>query len=170
MRSFRDVPIISQQTSILCMGVTYRYMGTSHSLGVDKERSFYICQYHMKEIHVRWIFILTSIILLICAAYIYISNRSLDMMLYSWLGIDTNNSLFSYIRRHTFISASWVKYNLVDGLWLLSFLLLIEAVWNKDMKRKMTFMLPVIAFAFASEVFQYMGLISGTGDIWDTIF
>lgn len=92
------------------------------------------------------------------------------MMLYSWLGIDTNNSLFSYIRRHTFISASWVKYNLVDGLWLLSFLLLIEAVWNKDMKRKMTFMLPVIAFAFASEVFQYMGLISGTGDIWDTIF
>ena len=42
VRSFRDVPIISQQTSILYMGVTYRYMGTSHSLGVDKEALIFL--------------------------------------------------------------------------------------------------------------------------------
>jgi len=30
--SFRGIPIISQQASILYMGVTYRYMGISYSL------------------------------------------------------------------------------------------------------------------------------------------
>ena len=39
--SSRDAPIISQQTSVLCMGVTYRCMGVSYSLGTDKERPFF---------------------------------------------------------------------------------------------------------------------------------
>jgi len=42
VRSFRDMPIISQQTSILYMGVTYRRMGTSHSLGVGKEALIFL--------------------------------------------------------------------------------------------------------------------------------
>ena len=42
VRSFRGIPIISQQTSIVYMGVTYRYMGTSHSLGVDKEALIFL--------------------------------------------------------------------------------------------------------------------------------
>ena len=40
--SFKDIPIISQQTSIVFMGVTYRYMGISYSLKDDKDTLIFL--------------------------------------------------------------------------------------------------------------------------------
>lgn len=110
-----------------------------------------------------------SFILLFVAICIYISNRSSDMLIYSFLGIDTNNYLFQYMRRF-YCSISWVKYNLPDGLWLLSYLLLMESIWGMQKGIKLIFDIPIIVFAFLMELFQYIGVFPGTGDILDLLF
>ncbi len=41
---------MSRQTSILSMGVTYRCMGISHSLGVDKKRPFFNSKFNYYDV------------------------------------------------------------------------------------------------------------------------
>lgn len=114
--------------------------------------------------------IIIATVLLISAIYIYMSNRSVDMELYSWLGIDTKNSLFKHVRNLSYNFAPWAKYNLPDGLWLLSFLLLMEGIWDNETLIKWLFCIPIIVFAFVSEILQFNGFLSGTGDIIDMFF
>ena len=116
------------------------------------------------------IIILASAFLFLSAVYIYVSNRSGDMILYSWLGIDYNNYFFELIRNHSYSMPSWVKYNLPDGLWMLSFLLFMEGVWGNEKQLKWMFCVPIIAFAVILEILQYKGWFPGTGDILDMIF
>lgn len=92
------------------------------------------------------------------------------MILYSWLGIDTNNNCLEYLRRHACQTPNWVKYNLVDGMWMLSYLLFMEGFWGNDEQIKLLFYIPVVAFAFIVEILQYYGCFPGTGDILDILF
>ena len=124
----------------------------------------------MSKILFNLIFTLASTFLFISAVYIYVSNRSGDMVLYSWLGIDYNNHYFCLIRNHSCNMASWVKYNLPDGLWMLSFLLFMDVIWENEKLLKWMFCVPIIVFAFILEIFQYMGQFPGTGDILDIFF
>ena len=66
--------------------------------------------------------------------------------------------------------ASWVKYNLPDGLWMLSFLLFMDVIWENEKLLKWMFCVPIIVFAFILEIFQYMGQFPGTGDVFDIVF
>ena len=116
------------------------------------------------------IILLVSAFLFLSAVYIYVSNRSGDMILYSWLGVDYNNHFFEWIRDHSCRLAPWVKYNLPDGLWMLSFLLFLEGVWGNEKKLKWMFCVPIIVFAFIMEILQYNGCFPGTGDIIDIVF
>lgn len=92
------------------------------------------------------------------------------MAFYTWFGIDSDGYLFRYVREHTCDMASWVKYNLPDGLWMLSFLLFVEGVWSEDKRLKLLFCIPVVAFAIVLEVLQYCGVFQGTGDVLDILF
>lgn len=92
------------------------------------------------------------------------------MVLYSWLGIDYNNHFFDFIRNHSYNMASWVKYNLPDGLWMLSVLLFMESVWENENHLKWMFCVPIIVFAFTLEILQYKGWFPGTGDLLDIVF
>lgn len=124
----------------------------------------------MKETHVNFIFIFIAAILFIFAVYIYASYRDLNMRLYSWMGICTNNSVLEYVRNHSYTPSQWVKFNLPDGLWLFSFLLFMEAIWSEEKRYKWIFCITIISFAFGLEVLQYYGLFPGTGDIVDVLF
>ena len=132
----------------------------------DKETLIFFC---MSRNKINLITILVSVFLFLCAVYIYISHRSLEMILYSWLGIDTSNNFFEWIRTHSCDTSSWVKYNLPDGLWMLSFLLFMEGMWDKNRRIKLFFCIPVIAVAFILEILQYSGRIQGTFDILDIV-
>lgn len=114
--------------------------------------------------------IFLSSILLISAIYIYLSNRSEDMILYTWLGLDNNNDVFKYIRNHSHNFAPWIKYNFPDGLWLLSYLLLMESIWDTNKGLKCLFCFPIIIFAFVIELLQFSGNYPGTGDVLDIMF
>ena len=120
--------------------------------------------------YINLIVILTSAFLFLSAAYIYVSNRNGDMVLYSWLGIDYNNHFFILIRNHACNLPSWVKYNLPDGLWMLAFLLFMEGVWGNEKQLKWMFCVPIIVFALSMEILQYKGYFPGTGDTLDIVF
>ena len=120
-----------------------------------------------KDISINMITIFSAGILLIGAIYIYLTNRSMDMQLYSWLNIDTENYLLRHLRNLSCSFAPWAKYNLPDGLWLMSILLFMEGIWNREKLIKWLFCIPIIIFAFISEIFQFNGYFSGTGDILD---
>ena len=92
------------------------------------------------------------------------------MVLYSWLGMDYNNHCFEWIRNHSCNLAPWVKYNLPDGLWMLSYLLFMESIWGNEKQLKWMFCIPIIAFAYIMEILQYKGCFPGTGDILDIVF
>ena len=124
----------------------------------------------MSKSLINLITILLSVILFLTAIYIYVSNRSGDMILYSWLGVDYNNHFFEWIRNHSCRLAPWAKYNLPDGLWMLSFLLIMEVVWGNEKQLKWMFCIPIIAFAFIMEILQYYECFPGTGDILDLVF
>jgi hypothetical protein len=113
---------------------------------------------------------LFAVAMFVIAGYIYVSNRSANMALYEWLGIDYYNVFFEYVRAHSYELTPWMKYNLPDGLWLLSYLLAMESFWNNDTRLKWIFCIPVIIFAFMLEWCQYKSLFSGTGDILDIVF
>lgn len=91
------------------------------------------------------------------------------MQLYSWLNIDTENYLLKLLRKLSFSFAPWARYNLPDGLWLLSFLLFIEGLWHHERLIKWIFCMSLIIFAFVSEILQFNGHLSGTGDILDIV-
>lgn len=92
------------------------------------------------------------------------------MVLYSWLGIDYDNSFFEAIRTYSCSMSPCVKYNLPDGLWMLSFLLFMEGIWDAERLLKWIFCIPIIAFAFTLEILQYLGYFPGTGDALDIFF
>ena len=121
-----------------------------------------------KNYRCRIIFCCLSLILFFVACWIYVSNRSTDMVIYDWLSIDVNNQLFCFFRNTEIELPDWVLYNLPDALWLLSFLFMNEAIWGKD-NRKYIFVAVVTIFALSIEILQMYTLFPGTGDILDII-
>ena len=64
----------------------------------------------------------------------------------------------------------WVIYSLPDGMWLLSYMLLMEAIWDKqDRKIRICFVWSMPLLIMIWEVMQYMGIMSGTWDIGDML-
>ena len=69
------------------------------------------------------------------------------------------------------VKPDWVVYSLPDGLWLLSYLIIIDYIWHNSyglMYYCFIFALPVIALL--SEVFQLFGVVKGVFDIIDFLF
>lgn len=114
----------------------------------------------------RYITACVSIIIFLFACMIYISNRSFDMILYKWLNINTSNVIFSYLQQHAIPLPDWALYNLPDGLWLLSYTLLIDAIWSKN-NIKYYFIGIITLFILILEIAQMMHIFPGTGDILD---
>lgn len=63
----------------------------------------------------------------------------------------------------------WVRYSLPDGLWLLSYLLLVDAIWNRFDKVSGVWYLIMPAVAFGSELAQMCWGFTGTYDVMDLV-
>lgn len=117
--------------------------------------------------------VLISIIFLSIGGLIYLGWRSGNLVMFQLLekwgmsdhltsirNIGTSYSLFE-----------WVKYSLPDGLWLFSYMFLIDAIWHNEKKHILYYVflwsLPIIAIA--SEILQYVEIVPGTFDIVDLL-
>lgn len=60
-----------------------------------------------------------------------------------------------------------IKYCIPDGLWTLSYILLMDAIWSPNIKRQVLFcgIIPIVGGI--SEILQYFSVVKGTFDVVD---
>ena len=101
---------------------------------------------------------------------IYILFRDDSLILFQWA---RHLGMFPLVQwSRTLVEgvepSNWMLYSLPDGLWLLSLMVFLSAVWNFEQSRRCAFYLalaPLMALAY--EGGQALGCLSGTFDIWD---
>ena len=85
----------------------------------------------------RYIYIILSIIFLFIGGLIYIIYRSLTLQMFVWLKhLGIYPSVISLRNEKCLNLPNWVIYCLPDGLWMLSYLLIMLALWHKRPTRK----------------------------------
>ena len=120
----------------------------------------------------RIIKITLSLLMLCIGGLIYIVFRDESLLMFDWfenIGISQHIKLFRGIFGTEWMY-SWVKYSLPDGLWLIAYMLIIDAIWNGS--NSISFYIFIYAlpfFALLSEMLQYFGLFSGVFDWIDVI-
>lgn len=117
--------------------------------------------------------IIWAYILLFIGSMIYLSFRSTTLLLFEWcrfLGLDCYINFFrSFVCKIQ--PSNFIIYNLPGGMWLLSYMLLINVIWANEKGniyyRLFLYSLPIITLY--SEVAQLFSFVPGTFDILDII-
>ena len=110
-----------------------------------------------------------SIAPLIIGGMLYLGYRSQELLMFRWANFLGLSCFVSSWRKICFQHPlpEWCYYALPDGLWLLSYILLIDLIWqgNNYQYRVWVYVLQVIAIA--SEFMQLLIPYIGTFDIMD---
>lgn len=120
----------------------------------------------------RLAFLFVSIICFLIGGCIYMTMRDSSLYMFSWFFSESIPQWLLSTRASICIKhiPQWVYYSLPDGLWLLSFLLLIEYIWGKGsdlLKNIFLYSMPFLAIVV--EFTQWAKLTIGTGDWMDVI-
>lgn len=120
----------------------------------------------------RLLHVLLSILLLIIGGLIYIMYRQDSLLMFNCfdeLGIkETIMHIRSVGTEYSIFD--WVKYSLPDGLWLFSYMFLIDTIWNNEKFFLYYFFLWILPFiAILSEVLQIFGIVPGFFDTIDLL-
>jgi hypothetical protein len=112
---------------------------------------------------------------LILGLGIYVFFRSSQVYFNNWLLNQKIGFDLQWVRTYTLqlgtFLPDWFLFSLPDGLWLLSFCLLMKSLWGQDNKRMLwfwTLILPVVSLFW--EIGQSIKIISGTFDFIDLLF
>ena len=119
----------------------------------------------------RYIYIILSIIFLFIGGLIYIIYRSLTLQMFVWLKhLGIYPSVISLRNEKCLNLPNWVIYCLPDGLWMLSYLLIMLALWHKRPTRK-ALIYPMIlpCFMNCTEILQGFNCFPGTYDTLDLL-
>jgi len=122
------------------------------------------------EDYKRTIKVTIGIVALSVGGIIYILYRTDSLLMFSWfqkLGMSEYicNFRADYGKNSVY---GWVKYSMPAGLWLFSYLFIIDSVWGnykKSVYKCFLCTLPIMAIT--SELLQYFGILSGTFDFLD---
>ena len=93
------------------------------------------------------------------------TGQTVPPMVASIVAVATN-ALFNWLRIEDIHLPNWMVYNVPDGLWLFSYLLFIESIWD-DSSIKWLFVWGMVLFAYALEILQFANIFPGTGDVCD---
>jgi len=111
-----------------------------------------------------------SLLCLCIAFYIYIIYRAETIPLVrisNELGVNKFFNVSNDCPRK-----DWFLYSLPDGLWMLSYQIILTYVWKYRVKNQwyLIFSLSVLIFTITCEFLQFFGIIDGTFDMIDLIF
>lgn len=113
----------------------------------------------------------TAFILFSLGGFIYIAFRSTSLRMFGWFN---DLGLHDYIMNVRILSNSIqlheiIKYCIPDGLWTLSYILFMDAIWSPNVNTQVFFgsIIPVIGCI--SEILQKLSVIKGTFDIIDLL-
>lgn len=110
--------------------------------------------------------------LLIAGGMIYVIFRSEKIILFGWLDALGLSSAVEVLRKAcaSLSPGRFILYSLPDGLWLTSYLLIINTIISRDDKwlwLGFTLLLPV--YAICNEVLQGLGICQGSFDPYDLV-
>lgn len=109
---------------------------------------------------------------LLCGCCVYLLFRSETLIFFQWCGevgmLTFVESLRSNVDGWTL--PTFVKYSLPDGLYCAAYIILMDAIWDKQNGIVKYFFLSIVpVVAIADEILQYYGIVKGTFDIYDLI-
>lgn len=123
-----------------------------------------------KQYGYRIVRTLIALAFLTIGGLIYIGCRDKSLLMFSWfnsLGFDGLVDSFRNLIDSEGIYG-WVKNSLPDGLWLFSYMFLVDTIWNGAGKKvSYIFIYSLPFFAILSELLQYLGLCPGVFDWMD---
>lgn len=125
----------------------------------------------MKWKVMRYFSVLFSLLTFLIGGSIYLLYRSKTLSIFRWCKFFNIDDWIDSLREkyaHHIIISDWIKYSLPDGLWILSYLLLINALWGKSKSHLQYFWLLILPLtAVCTEIMQSLNLLYGTFDIVD---
>jgi hypothetical protein len=97
---------------------------------------------------------------------VYYFFRDYNVLIYKWFQfLPKNNNTITFSDNSLWLI--FLRYNLPDGLWLLSILLFLRAVWHNDHKTFLIYKICAIFIGFVLEMLQVFDAIPGTFDFLD---
>ncbi len=114
--------------------------------------------------------VIVSLIILLVGGLIYLGWRDDSLVMFQLIEMCGISDYLIYFRRIStgYSLYDWVKYSMPDGLWLFSYMFLIDAIWTnykQSMYNAFLWSLPIIAIL--SEFLQMLGIVPGTYDVMD---
>jgi hypothetical protein len=107
-----------------------------------------------------------SIFSMAAGVLLYYFLRKNNIFIYQWFPfLPKNNNIITFPGES--FCLDFLRYNLPDGLWLLSVLLFLRAVWHKDRKTFLIYKICVLFICFFLEILQIFDKIPGTFDFFD---
>ena len=115
--------------------------------------------------------IVLSIVPLIIGGILYLGYRSQELLMFRWVNFLGLSNIVSLWREFCFQHPlpGWCYYALPDGLWLLSYILLIYIIWDSHTWKSIIWIYALPTIAITSELIQLLDSRFGTFDIMDII-
>ena len=103
---------------------------------------------------------------------IYLLFRTEKLIMFEWSEYIGLGDYIRYLRENVagYFLYPWVKYSLPDGLWVLSYMIFIGAIWKFEIRKSCFYMLLLTTISVMSELLQLFDLLNGTFDIVDLAF
>ena len=116
----------------------------------------------------RRIISILAMFALIGGGMVYILFRSESIMMFKWLPfLGSVRKMISV--NHDIHYPDFLIYSMPDGLWLLSYILLIGTIWNFKYQRCLYIIMLLPIFAISHEILQLYHLVPGRFDVLDVV-
>ena len=123
-------------------------------------------------LHHRVVKCFWSLSLLCVGGLIYVGWRAESLLMFRWFDFLKLSPTVEVMRRWSvdYPLPDWIKFSLPDGLWIASYLFIMEAVWNGEKSLwSDTFLWWVPIVAVGSEILQFFSVVPGTFDVVDLV-
>ena len=102
---------------------------------------------------------------------LYLGYRNTNLLMFRWANYLGLSRIVNSWRKFCFQYPlpEWCYYALPDGLWLLSYILLINIIWNSHTWKSIIWIYALPAIAITSELLQLLNPYFGTFDIMDIV-
>ena len=113
----------------------------------------------------------TALYLFILVGCIYMAFRSTSLRMFGWFDNLGLHETIMLVRRllNDIQVPEIIKYCIPDGLWTLSYILFMDAIWSSDVKKQIIFCGIIPFVGASSEILQYFNLVEGTFDVIDLL-
>jgi hypothetical protein len=114
------------------------------------------------------IYFLFSILSIITGFLIYYFFRKNNILIYQWLNfLPKNNNIVTFSKESVWLN--FIRYNLPDGLLLLSGLLFLRSIWYEHIRTFLIYKTIFLFIIFLFEILQVFDNIFGTFDFYDLV-